>query len=705
MEQGDLTIGLVFIENSESSSRMLRVIHINQMKVIFVDIGYSETQTKKEGSMPKYKSIEDFLYLWDNGDLELTADPFQSFYDEDELEANHESYIDLRDANYKIVSYIWEKKREEFLLPRYRAGCIAETASRYGRSEQGVRWLIKRFLQRGMTKNALLPDYFNCGSKGGNEDYYRKRGRSATKNRNGEVVQGIAVTPRVLTKILKGYEEFYIKGTVDVTKRLAYDQTIMKYFAKKIIEDGESKLVLISGTYPLQDTFYYHVRQNSDKVGEAGRGGKINFDNNVKEKPGNSLTRCSGPGSIFQIDSTSLPVTLVSSLTFCDVIGRAILYYIVDVYSRLICGYHIGLENASYSALMMALVNTIENKTILCQKYGFKDAIWPCAHLPATLVEDNGSEYTGYKSDNMINNLKVKVTNATAYSPTMKAIVESDFKVIKQKLVLLPGNLPRPKKRVDKDVRLYAVLTIEELEKILIANILNHNASVISGYVGDRSVLKYKVNLTPNDLWKHGIQKVTGARKIFDGDLVWENLLPKATARITKKGILFDTRYYTSKETSEQHWNITHKNKELTIGHDPRNVTRIIILLDKGKKRIICSLPPDSPWIDLSQDECRTLRSDRRGQNQYLKHKELEREINIHRLTQEIVVNAKKRGTGKLPKSSLKNIKLNKALEKRYRWSKQTNAVTKGDNYGVEELLKREELDSDFFFINQFKED
>lgn len=708
MEPRNLYINQVFIEKTERDFRTIRIIHLGQKKVFFVDINYdkkSEMSTQRVASLPDYVSREDFLIKWESGDLELTSDPFHTFFDEDELVTVYNLYLNKRDENYRIASYIWEKKREEFLLPRYRSRLIKDVSSRFMRSEQSVRWIIKRFLQRGMTKNALVPDYFNCGNKGrSNEDYYKKRGRKATRNINGEVIQGIRVTKDVREKILKGYKKYYLKSSEDSTKVWAYEQMLKEFFSVKVIENGVSKLKLIPGTYPLIDTFYYHIRQNADKLGEAGRNGKKHLENNVKQKAGSSLKRCSGPGSIYQIDSTYLPVALVSTLNPEKYIGKAIYYQVKDVYSRLICGFHIGVENASYSALMMALTNTVEDKTSLLEEYGFKDARWPCSHLPETIVVDNGSEYTGYKIENLINNLGVHVRYAPPYSPTKKGMVESGLKTLKQKLANLPGRLPRLRLRGDKDTRLNAVLTIEGLTEIVIAHILNQNASVINGYDGDKSIWKYDVPPTPNDLWAHGIEKVGGARKVYDYDFIFNNLLPKATASITKKGILYDTRYYISDKILEEEWYTTHKGEKLNISYDPRNVTEISVLLDRGNERIKCSLPSDSPWINLSQDECRSLRSDRESKNKFIKHQEFERRMNIHLRTDQIVAESKKQSRGKITKSSLKEIRVSRALEKKYWWYKQTTDIAIKQNSSIDEQKLYPETSSGFLFINRFSE-
>src|SRR5699024_11939342 len=70
---------------------------------------------------------------------------------------------------------------------------------------------------------------------------------------------------------------------------------------------------------------------------------------------GNSKSETNGPGTRFQIDATIADIYLVSSLDVNKVIGRPVIYAVLDVYSRIITGLYVGLEGPSWIGAMMAL--------------------------------------------------------------------------------------------------------------------------------------------------------------------------------------------------------------------------------------------------------------------------------------------------------------------------------------------------------------
>ncbi|HAD78636.1 MAG TPA: transposase, partial [Flavobacteriaceae bacterium] len=76
----------------------------------------------------------------------------------------------------------------------------------------------------------------------------------------------------------------------------------------------------------------------------------------------NSTQETDGPGTRFQVDATIADIYLVSSFNRSLIIGRPVIYGIIDVYSRLFTGVYVGLEGPSWTGAMMALDNMITDK-------------------------------------------------------------------------------------------------------------------------------------------------------------------------------------------------------------------------------------------------------------------------------------------------------------------------------------------------------
>ena len=162
-----------------------------------------------------------------------------------------------------------------------------------------------------------------------------------------------------------------------------------------------------------------------------------------------------------------------------SIIGRPTLYAVVDVYSRLIAGFYVGLENPSYVTAMLALVNAMTDKVQLCQSYGYniEPEDWPSIGIPDAILADRG-ELLGYQIESLEQAFGVRIENTPPYRGDAKGIVERSFKTLQADFKpfapgVVTGDIVR--KRGGKDYRLDATLTLHEFTKIIIGSILQRN--------------------------------------------------------------------------------------------------------------------------------------------------------------------------------------------------------------------------------------
>jgi hypothetical protein len=76
-----------------------------------------------------------------------------------------------------------------------------------------------------------------------------------------------------------------------------------------------------------------------------------------------------GPGSTYELDATVIEINIVCESDRRMVLGKPILYLIVDVFSRLIVGFYIGLYSPSFRTATLALLNAVQDKTHLLKQY------------------------------------------------------------------------------------------------------------------------------------------------------------------------------------------------------------------------------------------------------------------------------------------------------------------------------------------------
>jgi hypothetical protein len=96
-------------------------------------------------------------------------------------------------------------------------------------------------------------------------------------------------------------------------------------------------------------------------------------------------------------DDISHSIVVISYLDayICDkvfkvILGRGVIYLVIDTGSSQIVGVSIGIEPISWSGLKRALLNCTESKVQICSKLGINitEEQWPKANMPKYLVLD-----------------------------------------------------------------------------------------------------------------------------------------------------------------------------------------------------------------------------------------------------------------------------------------------------------------------------
>jgi hypothetical protein len=322
------------------------------------------------------------------------------------------------------------------------------------------------------------------------------------------------------------------------------------------------------------------------------------YDLNFRGLVGTSTTEVWGPGSRYQIDATIADIYLVSRLNRNKIIGRPVLYVVIDVFSRMIVGIYVGLEGPSWVGAMMALANTVSDKVEFCKKFGRKinPQQWPCYSLPASILGDKGEMGSGMV-EMLANKFKVIVENASAYRADWKGIVEQRFKLIPAKFKsYVPGYIRSDyRKRGGKDYRLDATLNLDEFTKIIIEIVLYYNNShEVKGYDRIAPMIENDVFPVPLELWNWGVINRSGALRRYPEEYVRYSLLPVETAAVTPYGIRFKNVYYSCEQMMRERWfdkARQTKRSKVTFSYDPRNVSEIYVhTSEPGTPFLNCSI-------------------------------------------------------------------------------------------------------------------
>jgi hypothetical protein len=527
----------------------------------------------------------------------LELDPYAKFLCPEETISEDDRK--RRDEAWSFIAPLAQKPRGEIFVPGKRGPLVAAVAKRTGRAKRLIYGYLRRYWQGGQTKNALLPHFDQCGGRGKERSSSEcKRGRPSAIGKAQGQPTGVNVDVAMREHFRRGISTFY-ESREKRPLTAAYQFTLERYFHKGYeLRDG----VLVPILPPANElpTFkqfrYWYEKERNPAQAIASREGQRHFETNHRAVLGDSTQMAFGPGSLYQIDATSGDIYLVSSLDPSRIIGKPVIYVVIDVFSRLITGIGVSLEGPSWLSAMLALENATMDKVAFCAEYGISIAEkdWPSHHFPEAILADRG-ELEGYNADNLVNALSVHLANTAPYRADWKGIVEQNFRLSNDKLIhWLPGAVYRTRERGDTDYRLDACLNLYQFRQLMIYCVLHHNNEHrMNWYRMDEFMIGDHIEPYPLDLWNWGVQNRAGHLRTMMPDIIRLNLLPTKEASITRNGILFQGLHYTCDLALREQWFIRARERgswRIPVAYDPRKLDVIYLRLDNGRRLEPCYL-------------------------------------------------------------------------------------------------------------------
>lgn len=496
--------------------------------------------------------------------------------------------------NYEVIAPLVESNDARVYDRRHRGRMVAELSKELGVRKAQIYINLRRYWQGGCVPNATLPEYFRCGQIKDRKDHGKKRGRPSCGGRN--------VTAEDKEKFGRGIDEF-IKTGIAKNLRQAWELTIAKYFNLGYEERVDGTLIPIippADDLPSLRQFKYEYYKNRDPKAEIiAVDGEKEFDRNNRPTLGDETHTASGPGAVYQIDAFIGDIYLRCYLNRKRIIGRPVIYIVVDVFSRLIVGFAITLEGPSWAGARLALENAFSDKVTFCRQFGFEitEADWLVKGKCEALVGDNG-EIASYNANSLVDEMGIRVANAPTQRPDLKGIVESRYPIIKGMAIeWVPGAVRPTTKRRGKDYRLDATLDLNQFRRLMIKCILKYNnARRIESYRMSLPMIADEVEPIPVKIWNWGMEKLTGRlRPEDDMEALRIKLLPRAKASVTSDGIRFQGIHYTCERALEEQWFLRLKGKRsrrIEIVYESL-VDRIYLRLGKGRYEPCVLTPAD----------------------------------------------------------------------------------------------------------------
>lgn len=586
---------LIAWKRDDSEAEMLeRVLWIDPLNVDSVVISLWG-----KNALPIWKPLADIdSALLTGSAVKVISDPYARLICPDPEYLN--KYHQKRDKAWDIIASLVQNEPEIYFREQ-RGDLVESIIIQHRVTKATVYKYLRRYWRAGKIKNGLLPLFYKCGAPG--------EEKPAGKNKRGRPTKlaalagdsdsgGLNVNADIKEKLCLGYKRYYQKQG-EAPWQMAYDKTIQNLFNKGFILNGN---VLVPSLPPQSELptlrqFKYWAKKNQNiSITLSKRMGERNFLLKNRGITGSSAQMATGPGSIFQIDATVGDVYLVSSFDRSLIIGRPVIYIVIDVFSRLIVGLYVGLEGPNWIGAMMALANTAGDKVSFCKDYGIdiNENQWPSHYLCEKILADRAELLSG-SSDVLVDSLNITIANTASYRADWKAIVERQFRCLNDIVIhWLPGAVrARIQERGSRDVRLDAKLTLREFTEILIHLILHHNCNhLISWYSYDEFMIEERVTRIPIELWSWGMKNRGGHLRERSADDIKLSLMPRAEAVVTPAGIkLAPDIYYSCASAVQNDWFVrarTHGTWKIPIAYDPRKTDCIYLLHDKGFE--VCAL-------------------------------------------------------------------------------------------------------------------
>ncbi|MGF1460769.1 MAG: Mu transposase C-terminal domain-containing protein [Leptolyngbyaceae cyanobacterium] len=258
---------------------------------------------------------------------------------------------------------------------------------------------------------------------------------------------------------------------------------------------------------------------------------------------------------VWQCDHTRADILLVDK--YGHQMGRPWLTTVVDTYSRAIVGINLGYDAPSSRVVALTL-----RHAILPKEYGAEYKLyaeWPTCGVPDHMFTDGGKDFRS----NHLQQIGVQLGFICHLRdrPSEGGIVERPFGTINtQFLATLPGYTGSNVQDRPPEAEAEACLTLHELEKLLVAYIVNTYNQRLDARMGDQTRIQR---------WDRGSLKQPPTISERELDIC----LMKQTRRTIYRGgyLQFENLTYWGETLAE------HAGENIVLRYDPRDITRVLV--------------------------------------------------------------------------------------------------------------------------------
>ena len=343
---------------------------------------------------------------------------------------------------------------------------------------------------------------------GAHEDYWGDRG---FERRAGEV----DVSSRTLKRWVKAYQSTNSIGSLIDKKRGwrkgehripahledLIDTVINEHYlsiqrpsVEATIREIVKRCHAINNTPPSKNTIRRRIENIGEKAFLRGRGYRERAKDKFTPKAG-MFPNADYPLSVIQIDHTPVDLIVVDD-KHRKPIGRPFITVAIDVYSRMITGYYIALDEPSVTSVGMCLSRSILPKNDLLLEFGLSDSHWDVFGMPRKIHVDNGSDFRAESLQKSCAFHGIDIEFRPVARPEFGGHIERLIGTLMKKVHELPGTtFSNIKQKDNYNSEKMAVLTLNEFETWFLTYVVKvYHHTIHSG-----------INKTPTQQWQIGL--------------------------------------------------------------------------------------------------------------------------------------------------------------------------------------------------------
>jgi putative transposase len=289
---------------------------------------------------------------------------------------------------------------------------------------------------------------------------------------------------------------------------------------------------------------------------------------------------------IVQIDHTLADVMIVDSVHRHS-IGRPWLSLAIDVATRSVMGFHLGLEAPSALAVALCIEHAVLPKIRSATEPAI-EMTWDMFGVPKTILVDNGSEFHGEALTRGCAEYGIALRYRPVARPRFGAHIERLIGTMMGRIHLLPGSTDSsPTARGSYQSENEAKLTLAELNEWLYLEIAGQYHHDIHRMIGT----------TPAAAWAQSLAGGTVPVLPADPTRFVIGFLPIVHRKLQRNGLFFERiRYWADVLPA-----IAQPKEALLTRYDPRDLSRLYVLTPNKSYQAVPYADVRRPPITLAE--------------------------------------------------------------------------------------------------------